>query len=85
MAILRNENLHPDDDIREANTSSMPDYQRWLKDAIKNLHVNSRIGAGRGKDLFSLSLEVGDIKPYGHPGEKTQVVFADMLYDRFTS
>ena len=85
MAILRNESLHSDDDIRKADTSSMPDYQRWLKDAIKNLHVNSRIGAGRGKDLFSLSLEVGDIKPHGHPGEETQVVFADMLYDRFTS
>lgn len=85
MAILRNENLDVDDDRSEANTSSMPDYQRWLKDAIKNLHVNSRIGAGRGKDLYTLAIEGDDIKPYGHPGEKTQVIFADMLYDRFTS
>ena len=85
MAILRNENLHSDDDIRKADNSSMPDYQRWLKDAIKNLHVNSRIGAGRGKDLYTLAIEGDDIKPHGHPGEKTQVIFADMLYDRFTS
>lgn len=85
MAILRNENLHSDDDIRKADTSSMPDYQRWLKDAIKNLHVNSRIGAGRGKDLYTLAIEGDDLKPHGHPGEKTQVIFADMLYDRFTS
>ena len=86
MAILRNENLHSDDDIRKADTSSMPDYQRWLKDAIKNLHVNSRIGAGRGKDLYTLAIEGDDLKdPHGHPGEETQVVFADMLYDRFTS
>ena len=85
MAILRNENLHSDDDIRKTDTSSMPDYQRWLKDAIKNLHVNSRIGAGRGKDLYTLAIEGDDIKPHGHPGEKTQVIFADMLYDRFTS
>lgn len=85
MAILRNENLDVDDDRREADTSSMPDYQRWLKDAIKNLHVNSRIGAGRGKDLYTLAIEGDDIKPHGHPGEKTQVIFADMLYDRFTS
>lgn len=85
MAILRNENLDVDDDIREADTSSMPEYQSWLKDAIKNLNVNSRIGAGRGKDLFTLALENDDLKPHGHPGEKTQVVFADILYDKFTS
>ena len=85
MAILRNENLTADDDIRKADTASMPDYQRWLKDAIKSLHVNSRIGAGRGKDLYTLALETDDLKPHGHPGERTQVVFADMLFDRFSS
>ena len=84
--ILRNENLHSDDDIRRTDTSSMPDYQRWLKDAIKNLHVNSRIGAGRGKDLYTLAIEGDDLKTARTPrNEETQVVFADMLYDRFTS
>lgn len=61
----------------------MPDYKQWLKDSIGSLEDTSRVGMGRGKDLYTLCIEGDDMKPYGHPGEKTQVVFTDFLYEKF--
>jgi len=67
----------------DARIENIPDYQKWLKDSIGSLDDNSRVGLGRGKDLYTLCLELDDIKPHGHPGEKTQVVFTDFLYEKF--
>ena len=67
----------------DARIDNIPDYKKWLKDSIGSLEDTSRVGLGRGKDLFTLCLELDDMKPYGHPGEQTQVVFTDFLYEKF--
>ena len=66
-----------------ASIDSIPDYKKWLKNSLGSLDDNSRVGLGRGKDLYTLAIEGDDLKPYGHPGEKTQVVFTDFLYEKF--
>ena len=67
----------------DSRIDNIPDYKKWLKDALGSLEDTSRVGLGRGKDLFTLCLELDDMKPYGHPGERTQVVFTDFLYEKF--
>ena len=61
------------------NTKDIPQYNKLLVDSISSLHKTSRVGMGRYKDLYTLAEELDDVKPFGHPGERTQVVFADML------
>ena len=68
---------------RLASIDSIPDYKKWLKNSLGTLDDNSRVGMGRGKDLYTLAIEGDDLKPHGHPGEKTQVVFTDFLYEKF--
>lgn len=67
----------------ENRIDSIPDYKRWVKNSLGTLDDHSRVGMGRGKDLYTLAIEGDDLKPYGHPGEKTQVVFTDFLYEKF--
>jgi hypothetical protein len=67
----------------DSRIDNIPEYKQWLKDSIGNLDDNSRVGMGRGKDLYTLAIEGDDLKPHGHPGEKTQVVFTDFLYEKF--
>ena len=67
----------------EDRIDNIPDYKKWLKDSIGALEDTSRVGMGRGKDLYTLAIEGNDLKPHGHPGEKTQVVFTDFLYEKF--
>ena len=83
MSILRNAGLDDGDNIDMVNSSSMVNYKTWLMSSVKNLDNNSRIGAGKGKDLYTLAIENEDLKPHGHPGEKTQPLFADILYKKF--
>ena len=63
--------------------ASIPEYSKWVKDSIGSLKDTSRIGMGKGIDLYSLCQELDDMKPHGHPGEKTQVVFANELLESF--
>lgn len=62
---------------------AVPEWEKWLMNSMGSLKDTSRVGMGRGLDMFTLSGQVGDMKPYGHPGEKTQVIFADELYEKF--
>ena len=86
MSILTDQ--HPDDSSAKINEKellidSIPEYKRWLKDSIGSLKDTSRIGMGRGKDLFTICRSIDDMKEFGHPGEKTQVLFADLLHETF--
>ena len=80
MSILRSD--VPDIDDRVA-TKSMPEYTSWLKESIIDLNPTSRVGAGKGKDLYTLAVENDDVRPHGHPGERTQVLFSDILFQKF--
>ena len=87
MSILTDQ--HPDDaskKIRETefHIDSIPDYKKWLLDSIGSLKITSRVGMGRGKDLYSICREIDDMKEFGHPGEKTQEIFAEFLYETFS-
>jgi hypothetical protein len=80
MSILRDEKPDADDSVL---TGSMPAYSSWLKNSIIDLKNTSRIGAGKEKDLYTIAVENNDLKPHGHPGEKTQVIFSDILFKKF--
>lgn len=87
MSILTDQ--HSDDSSgkimkKESRINSIPDYKKWLLDSLGSLKDTSRVGIGRGKDLYTICREIGDMKEYGHPGEKSQVIFSDFLYDIFT-
>ena len=86
MSILTDQ--HPDDasskiTAKELRIDSIPEYKQWLKDSLGALKDTSRIGMGRGKDLFTLCRSIKDMKEFGQPGEKTQVLFADLLHETF--
>ena len=61
----------------------VPEFAHWLKNSIKSLKDTSRVGLGKSLSLFSIGYRLDDLKPYQHPGEKSQVVFADFLYEQF--
>jgi hypothetical protein len=63
--------------------ASIPDYSKWLTDSIGSLKDTSRVGMGRGDDMFTICRRIDDMKEFGHPGEKTQVIFADFLHETF--
>jgi hypothetical protein len=80
MSILRDNGPDEDDTLV---AGSMPLYTSWLKNSIIDLKPTSRVGAGKGKDLYTIAIENDDLRPHGHPGEKTQVIFSDFLYKKF--
>ena len=80
MSILRDNGPDEDDRVNLGRTSL---YASWLKNSIAGLKPTSRVGAGKGKDLYTIAVENDDVKPYGHPGEKSQIIFSDHLYKKF--
>lgn len=86
MSILTDQ--HPDDSSEKImetalRIDSIPDYKKWLVDSIGSLKKTSRVGMGRGDDLYTICRSIDDMKEYGHPGERTQVIFADFLLETF--
>lgn len=86
MSILTDQ--HPDDSSaklseKENLINSIPDYKKWLLDSIGSLKDTSRIGLGRGKDLFTICRDIDDMREFGHPGEKSQIIFANQLHETF--
>jgi|TARA_R110000737_G_scaffold54228_2_gene76370 hypothetical protein len=63
--------------------NDIPEYKKWLTDSLGSLKPNSRIGLGRGKDLYTIGEEIHDIKEFGHPGERSQEVFSEFLLETF--
>jgi hypothetical protein len=68
---------------KENRIDATPDYKKWLKDSLGSLNDDSRVGMGRGDDMFTICRDIGDMKEYGHPGEKSQVIFSDFLLEKF--
>mgnify|MGYP000506782245 FL=1 len=68
---------------KEFRIDSIPEYKKWLISSIDSLDTNSRVGMGKGKDMFTLCRELKDMKEFGHPGERTQEVFAEFLIETF--
>ena len=65
----------------------VPEYKKWLTDSLGSLKKTSRVGMGNSgimEDLFTLGLKNNDIKEYGHPGEKTNLEYANLLFENFT-
>ena len=82
LKVLTNTPSRPDTDDRNI-VEYVPEFANWLKNSVNSLKDTSRVGLGRHLDLYGIGMELDDLKEYGHPGEKTQVVFADFLYDQF--
>lgn len=61
----------------------VPFFAKWLKDSVGALKDTSRVGMGKSKDLFKIAVDLDDLKPFDHPGERTQKVFADFLFEEF--
>jgi len=60
-----------------------PAYKQWLTDAVGSLKKTSRFGLGRAPTLSNIMHEIGDVKPFGHPGERSQEIWAEILYETF--
>lgn len=88
MAIMNNiapnpeAQLHPDMDI-----DRVPQYKKWLENSLSSLKPTSKVGLGNSgimKDLYTLALENVDVKEFGHPGEQTNLQYANLLFENFT-
>ena len=74
--------IHPDMRI-----DKVPEYKEWLVTSLRKLKTTSRIGMGKSgamEDLYTLGQQLGDIKEFGHPGEKTNLRYANLLFETFT-
>jgi hypothetical protein len=74
--------IHPDMQI-----DKVPEYKEWLVTSLGKLKSTSRVGMGKSgamKDLYTLGQQLGDIKEFGHPGEKTNLQYANLLFETFT-
>lgn len=88
MAILTDAELakgvpiHPDMQI-----SKVPEYREWLVSSLGKLKSTSRVGMGNKSpvpDLYTLGISNNDIKEFGHPGEKANAQYANLLFEMFT-
>lgn len=62
---------------------AMPEYKKWLVTSLGGLKDTSRVGMGRGRDLYTIGKDLDDIREHGHPGEETQRVFSKFLLETF--
>ena len=74
--------VHPDMQI-----DKVPEYKEWLVSSLGQLKSTSRVGMGKKSpvtDLYTLGVENNDIKEFGHPGERTNLKYANLLFEAFT-
>ena len=61
--------------------------QKYYKSKVDYLKPYSSLGLKDFNDLLGLSIDIGDVRLvrgyYGHPLEKSQVMFADMMINEF--
>jgi len=60
-----------------------PRYDEWVKNALGSLRPRSRYGLGKGPCMYSVAKKLNDVKEFGHPGEKTQHVWSDLMLAEF--
>ena len=90
LMYILNDKYPPDatrDNYEGENLSidDIPEYKKWITDSIGSLQPTSRVGLGKGKDLYTIAQDLNDVKEFGHPGERSQVVFSDFLLKLFQS
>jgi hypothetical protein len=61
------------------------DYQQKVSKMVSLLEPTSRIGFGMHRDMYTMALDMHDVKPYGHPGEQTHAEFAKILAHVFNT
>lgn len=84
LSVLKGEGALDDGDMVEGQPlGDTPAYRTWLKDAVGSLKSTSRIGLGRGPSMYEIAKKIDDVKEFGHPGERTQVLFAEMLENTY--
>lgn len=65
----------------------VPEYKKWLIESLGALKKTSRVGMGNSgimKDLYTIGQQINDIKEFGHPGEKSNQKYANLLFENFT-
>lgn len=62
-----------------------PFFDAWVKDALGALRPRSRYGLGKGPCMYITGKKLNDIKEFGHPGEKTQHAWSDIMLKEFNS
>ena len=58
-----------------------------LIESLGALKKTSRVGMGNSgimKDLYTIGQQINDIKEFGHPGEKSNQKYANLLFENFT-
>lgn len=76
------ETLHPNE------AKGKVSWKQWMLSVNKKLGYldkKSRVGMNRYLDFYSIAEKFNDVKPYGHPGERSHKEFADLLYHIFES
>jgi hypothetical protein len=59
------------------------EWMNWIQDELNYLKSTSRLGLNRYTDLATIAEVNDDYKPQLHAGEKSQVIFADLLEEIF--
>lgn len=66
--------------LAEIQDKRTPHFGNWLSSSISSLPKTSRVGLGRYKDIYSIAWDLEDVKPNSHPGERSQIIFAEQLH-----
>ena len=84
LSVLNNTGAHDDGDaVQHQDLGDTPRYRTWVKNTIGSLESTSRVGLGRGDSLYEIARKLDDVKEHGHPGEHTQVVWAELMQQKF--
>lgn len=84
LSVLKGKGAHDDGEAVEHKfLGETPEYARWVKDALGSLRSTSRLGLGRGPSLYQIGKKIDDIKEFGHPGERTQELWAELMENTY--
>ena len=88
MAVMSDAPISDGDFVHEdMRIDKVPEYKKWLIESLGSLKSTSRVGMGKNgamKDLYTLGVQNGDIKEFGHPGETANLKYANLLFETFT-
>ena len=74
---------HDSEAYRNKQVAPTESYKKWVMDTVGSLKSTSRIGMGRTLTLSDIMLKIDDVKPHSHPGERSQVIFTEIMLDAF--
>lgn len=76
---------HDSEPYRNKEVAPTESYKEWVMDTVGSLKPTSRIGMGRSPTLSDIMSKIDDVKPHSHPGERSQVIFTEMMLNTFKS